>query len=63
MNNRAIASFLASMAAISESMATLNALVEDNLGNNPDDINWGHAGTAAHVAAQLNQILAMLDKD
>jgi tRNA U34 5-carboxymethylaminomethyl modifying GTPase MnmE/TrmE len=49
------------VADIRERLAKLNALVEDNLGYSPDEINWGHVGTAAHVAAQLNDIVATLD--
>jgi hypothetical protein len=60
-NAAAKGSFAFRMAEIRERMEKLNELVNDHLGYNPDEINWGHVGSAAHLAGQLNAILAAFD--
>ncbi|MFN6251723.1 MAG: hypothetical protein ACK4Y5_06550 [Acetobacteraceae bacterium] len=45
------------MGDIRERLAKLNALVDDNLGYNPDEINWSHVGSAAHLIEKLDNIL------
>jgi len=50
------------MGDIRERMEKLNELVNDHLGYSPDDINWGHVGSAAHLIEKLDNILATFDK-
>ena len=34
--------------------------IDDRLGYDPDHINWGHMGTAAHIKEQLDRIIDII---
>ena len=54
---------IAYVGAIAEMRKTLEVLLEhanDHLGTAPDDINWGHVGSANHVNELLGEITGFL---
>ena len=56
-NEKALAAF---MKALSESKAKLEALTEyagNHMNYDPEEINWGHAGSAQHLNSLLNDIM------
>ena len=36
-------------------LSELQALANDHLGNDPENINWGHVGSAIHLAELLKE--------
>jgi hypothetical protein len=55
-NDTALAAFIATKTEIDRLLAELAALSADHFHANPDEITWGHVGTANHVRERLQEI-------
>ncbi len=55
-NEKALAAFAAKKAEIDTMLARLQALSDDHLNADPDEINWGHVGDLSHYADLLEHI-------
>jgi hypothetical protein len=55
-NEKALAAFIAAKGDIDRLLAQLAALSVDHLHANPDEITWGHVGTANHIRDRLQEI-------
>jgi hypothetical protein len=55
-NDKALAAFIAAKSEIDSLLAELAALSADHFHANPDEINWGHVGTANHIRERLQEI-------
>jgi len=65
MNNRptkesALSAYAAALAEMRETIALLTAHADDHLGVAPEDVHWGHVGSANHVNEQLAEIAGFL---
>jgi len=52
----ALGRFLGTITEINERLAELKAFADDHMGYNPDEINWGHVGSAAHFLKGLTEL-------
>jgi hypothetical protein len=55
-NERALEAFIAAKAEIDGLLADLAALSADHFHASPDEINWGHVGSATHIRDCLREI-------
>ncbi len=55
MNEKALNAYVQTMGQIEKYLSELQALVNDHLGNDPESINWGHVGSANHLADLLKE--------
>ena len=55
MNEKALNAYVQTMGQIEEYLSELQALANDHLGNDPENINWGHVGSAIHLAELLKE--------
>lgn len=59
-NENALNAYITAIAEIKAKLATLTEQANDHLGHRPEEINWGHVGTAQHVLTQLTEITEFL---
>ena len=55
MNEKALSAYVQAMGQIEKYLSELQALANDHLGNDPENINWGHVGRAMHRAELLKE--------
>ena len=55
-NERALAAFVTAKTEIDRLLAELAALSADHFQASPDEITWGHVGTANHIRDRLQEI-------
>ena len=58
-NDKALEAFVASKAEIDRLLADLAALSDQHFNATPDEITWGHAGTANHIRERLQEIVSL----
>ena len=51
-----LSAYVAALAEIRETLALLTDHADDHLGVAPDDVNWGHVGSANYVNEKLAEI-------
>lgn len=62
-NEKALDAYIATIAEINAKLATLTEQADNHLGHSPEEINWGHVGSAKHVLEQLAEITEFLGCD
>jgi len=55
-NEKALQEFMARMAQAQELLAELQTYVDDHMGANPDEINYGHVGSAGYMVEKLAEL-------
>jgi hypothetical protein len=55
-NDKALEAFITAKVEIDRLLANLTALSADHFNASPDEINWGHVGSAAHIRDRLQEI-------
>ena len=55
-NEQALDAFLAAKAEIDRLLAELATLSADHFHASPDEISWGHVGSANHIRERLQEI-------
>ena len=48
-NEKALDAYIATIAEINAKLAALTEQTENHMGYSPEEINWGHVGTAKHA--------------
>lgn len=61
-DEHALAYFVATITKLRQEAATLTNNIENHMGYDPDNINWGHVGTAQHVLHIIRKINTELEK-
>ena len=59
-NEKALNAYAATIAEIQEILAALLDHADDHFGTAPEDINWGHVGSANYIRENLNEIAVFL---
>lgn len=62
-NEKALNAYIATIAEIKSKLDALTEKAYDHLGHSPEEINWGHVGTAKHILEQLTEITEFLGCD
>ena len=55
-HEKALNKFMEQIGEINERLAELQAFTDEHMGYNPDDINWGHVGTAGWFLERLTEL-------
>jgi hypothetical protein len=55
-NEKAVPQFMDKVAEIQARLAEMSAYFDDHMGYAPEDINFGHVGTAGYYLAQLTEL-------
>lgn len=58
-NNKALDEFIGTLGDIYDRLNELSDFIDDHMGYNPDEINWGNVGTAKHYLAELTELTDM----
>ena len=53
---KALSKFMAQISEINERLSELQTFADEHMGYNPDDINWGHVGTAGFFLERLTEL-------
>jgi len=53
---KALGEFVGKIGEINERLVELQEFTKDHMGYNPDEINWGHVGTAGWFLEQLTEL-------
>jgi len=59
-NETALSAYAAALAEMRETLALLTDHADDHLGVAPEDVNWGHVGSANHVNELLAEVAGFL---
>jgi len=59
-NEKALDAFIGKIAEIADRLELLRWFADNHGGYNPDEVNWGHVGSAAHVVEQLEELIDFL---
>jgi len=59
-NEKALNAYAATIDDIRETLAALLEHADDHFGTAPENINWGHVGSANYVRENLNEIAVFL---
>ena len=55
-NEKALSAFMAKIAEAQILLAELQAHVDDHMGESPDEINYGHVGSAGYMVEKLTEL-------
>jgi len=55
-HEKALEKFIGQIGEINDRLAELQNFADDHMGFNPDDINWGHVGTAGWLVEKLTEL-------
>lgn len=56
-NEKALDAYMTTVAEINGVLASIKDKVSDHFGVPPEEINWGHVGSAQHVLELLKEIV------
>ena len=57
---KALSTYAAALAEMRETLAALTAHADDHLGILPEEVHWGHVGSAQHVNVLLGEVAGFL---
>jgi len=55
-NEKALGAFMTKIAEAQSLLAELQAHVDDHMGASPDEINYGHVGSAGYMVEKLTEL-------
>ena len=55
-HEKALEAFIGTLGGIRQHLAELTEFADEHLGYNPDEIHWGHVGTANHYLETLKEL-------
>jgi len=55
-NDKALQEFMARIAEAKTLLDELQTFADDHMEYSPDDINWGHVGSAGYMVERLNEL-------
>ena len=56
-NEKASAAFVGAIGEIKERLEVLNEYMDNRMDTSPEEINWGHVGSANHIRELLDGII------
>lgn len=56
-NEKALAAFVGTIGEIKEKLDVLNEYMDNHMDTSPEEINWGHVGSANHIRELLDGII------
>ena len=56
VNEKALDEFIGTMAALEEKLDALKAHVENHMDVAPEEVNWGHVGSAKHLLQLIKEV-------
>jgi len=59
-NEKALNAFIGRIVEINEKVETLRWFADNHMEIDPEEVNWGHVGSAAHVVELLDEIINFL---
>jgi hypothetical protein len=59
-NEKALNAFIGKVAAIDGRLELLRGFMENHMECEPEEVNWGHVGSADHVLEQINELIDFL---
>lgn len=59
--NDPVRAFIGNVGQALETLEKIKAHLEDHLGTSPEDIHWGHVGSAGKAAEDLKEIARFLN--
>ena len=59
-NDRILDAFIIKIGEINEKLETLRWYTENHMESSPEEISWGHVGTAEHILEQLDELIEFL---
>jgi hypothetical protein len=62
MNEKALNTFVGKISEIKERLDELQQFVDNHMEFAPEDIHWGHVGTAEHYLKELTELTDMAFK-
>ena len=54
-NEKALNEFIGTMAALVEKLDALKAYIENQMDTSPEEINWGHVGSAKYLLRLIKE--------
>ena len=54
-NKKALDEFIATVAALEEKLDALKAHIENHMDVAPEEVNWGHVGSAKHLLQLIKE--------
>ena len=58
VNEKALNEFIGTVAVLEEKLDALKAHIENHMDTSPEEINWGHVGSAKHLLQLINEASA-----
>ena len=55
VNEKALNEFIGTVAALEEKLDALKAHIENHMDTSPEEINWGHVGSAKHLLQLIKE--------
>ena len=55
VNEKVLDEFIGTMAALEEKLDALKAHIENHMDTSPEEINWGHVGSAKHLLQLIKE--------
>ena len=55
-HEKALSKFMEQMGEINERLSELQVFADEHMGYSPDEINWGHVGTAGSILETLTEL-------
>ena len=59
-NDKALVNFMEKINSISEQLNDLHEYISNCMGENPDNIHWGHVANAEKILSDISNIMAFL---
>jgi hypothetical protein len=59
-NEKALAAFIGKIGEIHDRLELLRWFADNHMECDPEEVHWGHVGSAGHVLEQLNELIDFL---
>ena len=59
-NEKALDAFIGKVAEINKKLELLRGFMENHMDCDPEEVNWGHVGSAGHVVEELDNLINFL---
>ena len=59
-NEKALSNFIGKIGEIHDRLGILRDYADNHMECDPEEVNWGHVGTAGHIVNQLNELIEFL---
>jgi len=59
-NEKALSNFIGKIGEIHDRLELLRWYADNHMDCQPEEVNWSHVGSAAHIVNQLNELIEFL---